>query len=249
MTFKDHFSGHSGAYARYRPTYPEELVEYLAGLCHRRELVWEAGCGSGQLTRLLASRFDRVVATDASAEQLGLAPRIANVEYRHVKAEEGGLPTHSADLCVAAQAAHWFDLEAYYAEVRRAARPAGVIALITYALMRVDEKIDEVIDDFYASMQDGYWPPERRHVESGYATLPFPFEEMMVPSMEMRAEWTLSDLLGYIATWSGVQAMLDAEGIEPLEGLSSRIAAMWGAPEAVRTVRWPLAMRVGRIAS
>jgi hypothetical protein len=30
LSFKDHFSTHSAAYAAFRPTYPESLVDYLA---------------------------------------------------------------------------------------------------------------------------------------------------------------------------------------------------------------------------
>lgn len=247
MTVKDYFSDHSGEYATYRPSYPEELADYLASLPGRRETVWEAGCGSGQLTRTLANRFGRVFATDASAEQLALAPRISNVEYRQTRAEESELADGTADLCVAAQAAHWFDLDAYYAEVRRVGRRGGAIALVTYGLMRVDERVDALVDGFYTSMQDGYWPPERRHVESGYAGLPFPFDEIDAPPIEMRAEWSLSELMGYIVTWSGTLAMIAAEGTAPIDALADRLATAWGAPAASRIVRWPLGMRVGLI--
>lgn len=247
MEFKDYFSGHSKEYASYRPVYPDELVAYLADLALRRDVVWEAGCGSGQLTGKLAQHFTHVYATDASEEQIALAPRLPNVTYRRSRAEESGIASGVVDLCVAAQAAHWFDLDAYYAEVRRVGKPGAAVVLITYALMRVGEAVDAVIDEFYSSMQDAYWPPERRHVESGYATLPFPFEELDTPQIEMRAEWSLHDLMGYIATWSGVRAMVGAEGTEPLEVLQRRLAAAWEPPEGSRTVRWPLALRVGRI--
>ena len=65
--FKDHFSDLAAGYAAHRPTYPKGLVDYLAGLAPARRLAWDCGCGSGQLSTLLADAFERVTATDASA--------------------------------------------------------------------------------------------------------------------------------------------------------------------------------------
>lgn len=245
--FKDHFSEQADDYATYRPSYPVELADFLGRIAPRREIVWEAGCGSGQLTALLARHFGRVFATDASAEQLAKAPPFPNVEYHCVRAEDTGLAAGTADLCIAAQAAHWFDLEAYYAEVRRIGRQDAIIALITYGLMEVTPEIDARVRTFYETATDAYWPPERRFVEAGYANLPFPFEEMECPPLEMRAEWSLEKLLGYIRTWSGVRRMIEAAGPEPFEALAQGLSAAWGDPNRERTVRWPLSMRLGPV--
>ncbi len=248
MTFKDHFSRHSGEYSRFRPSYPKRLADFLAGVSPRRGTVWEAGCGSGQLTTLLADRFERVLATDASEEQLANAPVLPNVEYRCVRAEDSGLPSRTADLCVAAQAAHWFDLDAYYTEVRRVGRTGSVVALVTYTLMQVNDSVDEIIRTFYASELADYWPPERRFVETGYADLPFPFEEMDAPAFEMSEEWSLPQLLGYVRSWSGVRALLENAGSRTFDVLEEDLAAEWGESEVRQVIRWPLAMRLGRIA-
>ena len=55
--FRDLFSHDSAGYAAHRPTYPSELAEFLARASPARALAWEAGCGSGQLSLLLAERF------------------------------------------------------------------------------------------------------------------------------------------------------------------------------------------------
>lgn len=246
-SFKDYFSESAGEYASYRPKYPDELAAFLASISGEGASAWEAGCGSGQLTHLLARHFTRVVATDPSADQLRHAPKLHNVEYRCVRAEESGLPARSADLCVAAQSAHWFDLEAYYGEVRRVGRSGAIVALITYALMRVDAELDELVRRFHETDLDPYWPPERRHVESGYATMPFPFGEMEAPEITMEARWTLPQLLGYMETWSGVRALIAKDGPARFDELAGRMARKWGPPSRRRPVRWPLAMRVGRL--
>lgn len=244
--FKDHFSGHASRYRTFRPTYPRVLADFLADLVPRRRLAWEAGCGSGQFTRLLSSRFDRVVATDASAEQLAYAAALPNVAYRCTPAEASGLDGAVVDLAVAAQAVHWFDLEAYYGEIRRVCRQRSVVALITYNLLRIDDAIDRVVGNFYERRLAVHWPPERRLVEEGYRSIPFPFDEIEPPSLEIEEEWTLEQTLGYIESWSGVQSLVRSEGSDALEALRRELAESWGEVRT-RTIRWPLALRVGRV--
>src|ERR671912_279432 len=70
---QDHFSAASADYAVYRPTYPSALVDFLAEVSPATELALDCGCGNGQLSVLLAARFTRVIATDASAKQIASA--------------------------------------------------------------------------------------------------------------------------------------------------------------------------------
>ena len=245
--FKDHFSEVAAAYAAHRPSYPAALVDFLARLAPTQRLAWDAGCGSGQLSVLLAGPFERVVATDASPEQIARAAVHAKVEYRCASAEASGLPERVADLATAAQAVHWFHLPAYYAEVRRVVRRDGIVALISYGVVAADAAVDAVIQPFYRDVLASYWPPERRHVDDAYRSLPFPFEELATPAFEIRLDWRLEDLVGYVATWSAVWALERAEGPGPLALFRRDLARAWGTPTAARTVRWPLALRVGRV--
>jgi SAM-dependent methyltransferase len=243
----DHFSRIADRYAAHRPGYPPALVDHLADIVPGTALVWEAGCGSGQLSVLLAERFERVIATDASAEQLAKARAHARVEYRREPAEACSLVDGVADLAVAAQAAHWFEIEAYYEEVRRVVRRTGIVALAVYGNVRVSAEIDAIIGRFYATALREHWPAERRYVEDGYASLPFPFEPIESPPFEMRAEWALAELLGYIDTWSAVRRLEAAGGGAALGALGAEIAEVWRDAEWRRTVRWPLTVRAGRV--
>lgn len=245
--FKDHFSGHAADYAAHRPTYPRALVGFLASAAPGRGLAWDVGCGSGQLSVALAGAFEHVAATDASAQQVASAAPHPRVAYAVAPAEASGLPDGVADLIVAAQAAHWFDLPAFYAEVRRVARPGGVVALVSYGVAELDEAVAASVDRFYREVLGPYWPPERRHVEDGYRSLDFPFPEIEAPPLAMNVRWRLADLLAYVGTWSASRAALRALGPGPEEALGRELAAAWGDPEAAREVRWPLGLRVGRV--
>ena len=245
--FKDHFSERAAAYAAHRPVYPRALVDFLADMAPGRDVAWDGGCGSGQLSVLLADRFARVIATDASAEQIAQAAPHPKVGYRCAPAETSGLPNGAVDLAVAAQAVHWFDLARYYAEVRRVARPAGVLALVTYGLVQVDDDAAPLVQHFFSAVLGPYWPPERRYVDDGYRSLPFPFEEITAPPLEIRAEWTLANFVGYVETVSAVRALERARGPAPLAEFRRELEGVWQPAGATRTVRWPLALRVGRV--
>ena len=246
--FKDHFSGHSDTYATYRPRYPAALGDFLATCGAGNSLVLECGCGSGQLTGLLAAHFDRIVATDASEQQIAQTTPRPKVEYRVAPAEQPELDDASADLIVVAQAIHWFDLDAFYEEVRRVARPGAALALISYGNMYVDSEIDPLIATFYHGDTKDYWPAERSLVEGRYKSLPFPFPEVEPPKMALEADWNLDQCLGYIGTWSAVRRYLEATGEDPMPAFAKTMAAVWDPPATSRLVSWPLTLRVGRIA-
>jgi SAM-dependent methyltransferase len=245
--FKDHFSTRSGDYAHYRPTYPPALVVYLGSIAPGRDLALDCGCGTGQLSVLLTEAFARVVATDASAPQIASTEAHAHVEYRVAPADHSGLADGSADLITVAQAAHWFDLDAFYAEVRRVLKPRGILALITYGVIKADGAAGKLLDHFYYDVIGPYWPPERRHVESGYRELAFPFAEVTPPELAMTAEWSLPEVLGYVDTWSAVRNAEKALGREPYERFSADLTVAWGDPARRQTIRWPLSLRIGRV--
>lgn len=247
MTFKDLFSTHSAAYAAHRPTYPAALVDWLAAQCPARDAALDVGCGSGQLSALLADRFRSVTGIDASAAQLAQAEKRANVDYRVAPAEHTGVADRCVDLVTAAQAAHWFDRPAFYAEAKRVGRKDAVLALITYNVATIDEEIDPVVKHFYKHVAGPYWAPDRRHVEEGYRSFDFPFEELAPPPFAIEVTWREPEVFAYVDTWSAVRGLEKAHGRAPVEEFHRDLQAAWGDPERARVVRFPLSMRVGRM--
>lgn len=246
--FADHFARVAAAYADFRPTYPAALLAWLASLAPARDLCWDCACGTGQASLELARHFAQVIATDASARQIAAAPAHPKIEFRVAPAESSGLPGASADLITVAQGLHWFHLDRFYAEARRVAKPGGVLAAWTYGIVNVEgEAIDAAVQHFRLDIVGPYWPPERRHVDDGYRSLPFPFPEVAAPPFSMTAFWTLPEFLGYLRTWSSTARFVSARGFDPVETLAAELGPLWGAPALRRTITWPLALRVARI--
>lgn len=127
--FQDLFSGVASLYTRFRPRYPSALFEYLASVTPKKDVVWDCATGTGQAAVELAQHFEQVIATDASAEQIANAEQHPRVQYRVSTAEMSGLDSGSIDLITVAQALHWFDLPAFYAEAQRVLKPDGLLAV------------------------------------------------------------------------------------------------------------------------
>ena len=246
MAFQDHFSSRAKEYSTYRPRYGADLYRYLATIVPGHSLVWDCGTGNGQAAVELAEHFENVCATDPSQQQIATAPARSGVEYRVAEAEVPWIAGASVDLVTAAQAAHWFDLDNFYREVHRVLRPGGAVALWCYRLVNVSPEVDTVIQHYHGQVVGPYWPPQRALVDAGYSTLAFPFDELQTPGFQMEARWSLSQLAGYLGTWSSAGRYRKAKGSEPLDEIAGDLMMAWGEEET-RTIRWPLSLRVGRI--
>jgi hypothetical protein len=198
------------------------LFRWLASVAPANELAWDCATGSGQAAVELTEVFERVIATDASENQVAKAEPHPRVEYRVATAENSGIESGSVDLITVAQALHWFDLEKFYGEVRR----------------------DAIVYHYYSDVVGPYWPEERVLVEK-FEELPFGFNEIAAPPFQMVAEWTIQQLVGYLMTWSATQRFMAAEKRDPLAEIEERLRQAWGAE--VRRVIWPLTVRVGRV--
>jgi SAM-dependent methyltransferase len=246
MPYENHFSDHAHAYARHRPRYPNELFAWFRSVANAHELAWDAGTGNGQVAAALAGFMARVVATDASSEQLSHAEPHERVEYRAEPSDSSSLETASVDLVTAGAAAHWFELDGFYREVRRVAKPGAVIALFSYGPRDIAAAVSPVVHTFQEEVLAGFWPERIKYVHDRYASLPFPFEEIPAPSFTMTAEWDLDDLVAFLETWSASQRYLQQVGERATKKVERALIEAWGDPAVSRTFRFPLFLRAGR---
>lgn len=245
--FEDHFSDHAGQYAASRPGYPMELFDYLASLAPDKDVAWDCGTGNGQAALSLTEHFAQVIATDPSAEQIKNAFPNPKIHYRVEPAESTSIEANSVSLITAGTAAHWFNFDDFYAEVRRVSRTHAIIALWVYHLPEIEPEVDKTLIHYFRQVLDGYWPERIEYLDKRYTTLPFPFPELNHPGFSYRTEWSLHQLLGFLDSWSGTQRYLSETRKHPVDQIRGTLQHHWGTHELRRPVTWRLHLRIGRV--
>jgi SAM-dependent methyltransferase len=130
---RERFAGAASGYARFRPSYPAPLVDWVCADAGLRpgDRVADVGCGTGILTRLLVERGLAALGIDPNEDMLAEARAAGGpLEYRRGEAAATGLEDASVALVTVAQAFHWFKADAALAEFHRILRPGGHVATI-----------------------------------------------------------------------------------------------------------------------
>jgi len=239
------FAAQANAYASFRPHYPKHLFAWLAAQCPEHQLALDIACGNGQASEPLREHFKRVLACDASLEQLQACVDKPGLQRFVAEAQAQPLPDHSLDLIVVAQALHWFATPAFFTEVRRLLKPGGLFCAWCYSLMRIDTKLDALIDHLYWHTLGDYWPKGRASVDAGYRDIDNPFSPVTAPTSAIAASWSLEQLLGYLQTWSAVQRYAQQNGTNPVLQLQPKLRQAWGDAKQPRFIQWPLHFLAG----
>lgn len=243
---KDNFSLQASAYSKHRPSYPTALFGYLAASVTNKKLAWDCGTGNGQSANELSKYFEQVFATDISSKQIEHARKQNNITYAVEPAENTSLAAGTVDLVTISQALHWFDFDKFYTEVKRVAAPGAMIAAWTYSLLQIDEPTDQLIHDYHFITLDKYWDEERKYVDDGYDSIPFPFKQKETPSFQIEVNWSLEELEGYFNTWSALQKFITANNYNPVPALMEKIKVNW--PEAeIKKIIFPIHLKLAQI--
>lgn len=244
---KDLFSKHAATYAKWRPGYPKELIEYIISFVPSRHTAWDCATGNGQAAVLLADHFNKVYATDLSPQQLEHARPHPNIVYSQTPAEKTSFADNTFDLVTVAQAYHWFDQPAICKEARRVCKPGAVIAVWSYNLCTTtDAYINDQIIHFYKNVTGPYWDPARAYIDEMYRTVYFDFEEIPVDqTFTIHTSWSIHDFEGYFNSWSAVQKYISVHGTNPVDAFVEEVAIHW-KEGAVLDFKFDIAIRMGR---
>ena len=139
------FGREAEAYERSRPTYPPAAVAWLVD--HLRigpgATVADLAAGTGKLTRLLLPTGASVVAVEPlEGMRRVLQQVVPGVGVTAGVAEALPLRSSSLDAVCVAQAFHWFDADAAFAELARVLRPGGRLGAVWNARDRAVDWVD-----------------------------------------------------------------------------------------------------------
>ena len=127
---EDKFSGKADNYAKYRPSYPAEIVDLLYDKTHA-DTVADIGAGTGKFTKCLMAKPWNIIAVEPNPDMYeklkGSTPDITHIM---ASAESTGLPDNSVSLVTTAQAFHWFDRDKFKEECKRILTENGQLAII-----------------------------------------------------------------------------------------------------------------------
>jgi hypothetical protein len=231
--FIDNFSCHSKEYSFSRPTYPDLLFEFLSSITPQKNLAWDCATGNGQSAIGLCKYFKKVIASDASKNQIQHGFQRENIDYK---------------IFPVAQALHWFDFEKFYSNVR-VGKKDGIIAVWSYDMHKINPQIDNISSrlDVDGDILGNYWAKETKHVKEKYKTIPFPFKEISVPAFKTTLYWNLLQLWNYMQTWSSVKKYYSENNQDPLDLIKSELKSLWGDEHNKKEVTWNINIRVGFI--
>ncbi|MDB5208530.1 MAG: class SAM-dependent methyltransferase [Flavisolibacter sp.] len=244
---KDLFSNQADAYAKYRPTYPPELFDYILSFVNEKECAWDCATGNGQAALVLADQFTKVEATDLSEAQLKYAVQKENIHYQVSTAEQTPFADNSFDLITIATAYHWFDWKAFHKEATRVCKKNAVVAAWGYhVFFSTDENITSIIQHFYHDIIKRYWDKERQYVDDRYASVEFDFAPLPSKDFDLVLNWNKEGLLGYLSSWSAVQNYIQKKGSSPLSLIEEDLEKAWPGNDD-KEFHFPLFLKIGRV--
>ena len=130
------FDGMGGLYAKFRPSYPRELMGYLQAELGfgAGSVVADVGSGTGIFTGQLLGLGCAVYAVEPNPDMRAVAESDLRGHPGFVSIggadDSTGLADGAADFVTAAQAFHWFDADAFKLECARILKPNGKVVLV-----------------------------------------------------------------------------------------------------------------------
>lgn len=144
---KTSFGEANEKYAKFRPTYPKELISViLENVKKPYKNALDIGAGTGISTKLLSEVFENVTALEPDKRMLASGSFNDNVNAINECAENAELEENAFDLITAANSFYWMEADVILGKMHDWLQKDGVIAAYRYNLpLTNDSKINQII--------------------------------------------------------------------------------------------------------
>jgi SAM-dependent methyltransferase len=207
------FSSRVADYIRYRPSYPEAILVWLAQECGLtpQAHIADIGSGTGILSGLFLRFGCQVFGVEPNADMRAAGERLLAGEagFHSVagRAEATTLPDASVDFVTAGQAYHWFDPEPTRAEFRRILRPPGWVVLLWNERL-VDSEFLAGYEALLQRLSTDYGRVDHRRIDSAEITRFFTHAAWRVETFPNHQDFD----------WTGLRGRLLSSSYAPLPG-------------------------------
>jgi ubiquinone/menaquinone biosynthesis C-methylase UbiE len=215
-TFRSYGKDESKRYAQlrlaYHPSVYESIIAQHTSKGGKLDSLLDVGCGPGLATRDLATHFNHATGIDAGESMIEVAQSMdiktstsEPVAFKLTSAEEmADIEDNSIDVITAANAAHWFDMPAFWKRAAQVLKPGGSVALWTSGEMVAHSdtpnfaKINEAFKRWQEDYLEAYYGIGNFLVRDQYRGLGMPWDaEPPIESFDraslFRKEWALDE--------------------------------------------------------
>jgi SAM-dependent methyltransferase len=228
---KNRFSNRAADYLRYRPHYPEGVLDFLRSQSHLSptHTIADIGSGTGFLSELFLKNGNPVCGVEpnqgmreAGEEYLAAYPRFTSVNG---SAEATTLPASCADFVTVGQAFHWFKPQPTRREFARILRPDGWVTIVwndrTQSTTGFAVSYEDLLVRFgtdYTRVKDSY--PQTKDIRAF-----FDHEKFLTHELSNSQEFDLESLRGRLRSSSYVPSEGDPKFAPMMAALDDLFAA------------------------
>lgn len=132
----ERFSSKTDDYAKGRPDFPKEIIDFLYEnkAINKDSIIADIGSGTGRFTKLLLERGHHVYGVEPNDEMRNKAKELLSKfnSFTSISgnAENTTISGKSLDLITVAQAFHWFDKEKCVVEFKRILKDNGKVFIV-----------------------------------------------------------------------------------------------------------------------